>query len=287
MKKVMLLFSIFLVLTALTIVSASEVNQTNSTDSSTNQTNITIPATNTTHNTTNNNQNKSVNWTIRCEAVNHRVEGRIAHFESEDPHFKRVTKLNESLQMIATKAKEKGLNTSLLEADLLVLNEKIATFQDDYALFIQKLKDTRNYTCGHSEGQYKAALNESKAQLRIVKQDADDIKEFVKTTIKDDLSFLREGAKERHEEKRREHMDEQRKKIEERMEKFRNESEKHRAELEKRDEKIREKLDKLRNDTELRQKKLDEKAQKMREELEHMEQRKRSMHNESEENESE
>ncbi len=207
--------------------------------------------------------NKTLNWTLRCEAVNHEIDRRITHYENKDMQSTRFVKLNESLQMLITKAQSKGLNTSLLEADLLVLNEKIATFQDDYALFIQKLKDTKNYTCGHSEGQFKAALNESKVQLRIVHQDAKDIKEFVGTTIKEDISFLREGAKAQQDERRIQHLEEQKRKIEDRMEKFRNESLRHKAELE------------------MRQHKLDNRSLMVREQIDQMQRRKKAMMNET------
>ena len=197
MEKKIVIISVLLVLLVIGFVGliAAEVNDTDNSNNSTDK----------------DYNNKSINWTTRCAAVNHRVEGRLAMYEeNRDPHFTRFVRLADKLNEIINKSYVKGYNTSVLDADLVILNEKILKFQEDYTLFIQKLENTRNFTCGHSEGQFKAALNESKMQLRIVRQDAEDIKEFYKETIKKDIAELGKQIKadaEKRRTEREQHID--------------------------------------------------------------------------------
>jgi len=131
------------------------------------------------------------NWSVRCAAIDHRVEGLISQYNNSDKRFERFSRLTDLFQGITSRIESRGYNDSLLQDDQLILNNKIAKFQDDYGIFIQKLENTRNFTCGHSEGQFVIALNESRAQLRIVRADAEDIQQFFRTTIKDSIQTIR------------------------------------------------------------------------------------------------
>jgi len=155
-----------------------------------------VNATNQTTSTNNSFNNTRSSWVSRCAAVEHRVEGKITMFEqNRDPHFTRFTRLSAQLDQIINKSYTKGYNITVLDNDIALLNEKISQFQNDYSLFIQKLQNTRNFTCGHSEGQFQAALNASKTQLKILRQDAEDIKKFYDEIIKKDIAQLREQKK--------------------------------------------------------------------------------------------
>jgi hypothetical protein len=144
------------------------------------------------------------NWTSRCQAVNHRVEGRLREYnEEKDNHHSRFSKLSEKLQEVITKADAKGFDTSALKEDQTKLNELIQVFQQDYALFMEKLANTRNFTCGHSEGQFASAINESKNQLKVVKLDAEAIKDFFQSTVKEDIKALKDQEKLAREERKK------------------------------------------------------------------------------------
>ncbi len=193
-----ILLSLVLISLFMIFVQANEPNN-NTANSSLN--------TNNTNATSNNTDDKPINksgpWKTRCQAVNHRVAGRIKMYEEKrDPHIFKFTNLMNILDKIITRADAKGFDTSALKEDKIKLDEMIKKFKDDYDLFIQKLMNTRNYTCGKSEGQYKNALNESKIQLGIVRQDSEDIKEFFKTTIREDIAKLKEQAKLKKEERK-------------------------------------------------------------------------------------
>jgi len=192
MQKELVMFGVvgLLVFTMFSIVAA----QTNDTNTTT--TNVTAPA-NDTVTTTVTDANKTKLNQTRCEAINKRVEGRISQFtEERDKHYMRFDNLRERLANLSAKAESTGFNVTDLNADIAILDTKIAKLKTDYALFIDKLAETRNFTCGHSEGQFKAALQAAKDQLNIVREDAKDIKEFYSTEIKADLKALKEQKRE-------------------------------------------------------------------------------------------
>jgi len=202
MQKELVMFGIvgLLVFTMFSIV-AAQSNDTNTTTANI----ITNATTNVTTPIIEKDENKTKLNQTRCEAINNRVEGRLKQFrEEKDQHYARFDKLRERLANISDMAESRGFNVVDLDADIAVLDEKIAKLKTDYALFIDKLAETRNFTCGHSEGQFKAALQAAKDQLNIVREDAKDIKEFYSTEIKADLKSLKEQKREEMKAKRNE-----------------------------------------------------------------------------------
>jgi len=191
-------------------------------------------------NNSENDSNQSEKWGERCSAVERRVEGRIKMYEeNRDPHFARFEKFAERISMFADNAEDKGFNVTKVREDINILDEKIAKLENDYDAFIEKLKETRNFTCGHSEGRFKEALNESRAQLRVVREDVNDIKKFFREVIKSDLNDLRK-------ESNRGRVNEIKERINERVEEERGEI---RSNLENRTEKIKMMREELREET--------------------------------------
>lgn len=139
-----------------------------------------------------NSTNSSVTGVSPCKAIEHRIQGRLEQYrESRDGHLKEFANLQLRLNETGKRLQDKGYNVSKLNEDLKILNEKIKKFNDDYTIFIQKLNETRNFTCGSSQGSFLAALNAAKSQLKIVRQDAEDIKELAKVTLRKDILELR------------------------------------------------------------------------------------------------
>ncbi|MFA5856104.1 MAG: hypothetical protein WC867_02005 [Candidatus Pacearchaeota archaeon] len=204
MKRSIIFLTLFLILTStgylLAQDNSTDDNSTFDPNNNTSTDNNNLTDNNLTNDNNQSNSNNNTNltgpWVSRCNAVNSRVEGRLRQYnEEKDKHYTRFSKLSESLQTIITKADSRGFDTSALKEDQVKLNELIQVFQADYTLFIEKLANTRNFTCGHSEGQFLASLNESKNQLKVVKLDADAIKEFFQSTVKEDIKALKEQEK--------------------------------------------------------------------------------------------
>src|SRR3989338_8426934 len=175
-KATMFVLSAFLIL-AIAGFTIAQTNETNSTDvnsttvNETNvTTNVTVPA---------NSTEQEKNESVRCAAVLKRVEGRISQYEEDrDKHYARFDNFRDKVAESTDKAEAKGFNVTQLRTDIANLEDKISKLKTDYALFIEKLKNTRNFTCGHSQGEFQASLKEAKDQLKIVKQDAEDIQKF-------------------------------------------------------------------------------------------------------------
>jgi hypothetical protein len=202
--------------------------------------NITIP--NPTPNATTNDtdvDNKTKPWSGRCSGFNHRLDGKIKAYEDgRKRHALGLFNILEVVKRIEQRAKADNVDTTQLDSDLILLNQSIEKFKADYALFIQKLKDTKNYTCGHSQGQYVNALSEAKAQLRIAQDDMEVIKNLTKIVIQEDIKSLREGIR-----------NQTMQKVEKRLGDIKNKTQEKIDDLEERQNTIRERADKIINRT--------------------------------------
>ena len=129
----------------------------------------------------------------RCEIISNRIDARIQLFEqNREFHENIYDALVEKTQRLVNWVKEKDLDTSKLEADLKVLNDKITDAWEDYSLFISLLRESKDFTCGESQGQFKEKLQEALDQLKVFKEDLQDIRNYYKNTIKEDMKDLRD-----------------------------------------------------------------------------------------------
>lgn len=129
----------------------------------------------------------------RCVRIQKRVEERTSHFdEREGKHKKVYANLVNRINKFITRFETAGLDTTNLKSYPAVLQEKIDKFSDDYANYIAKLKESKNFTCGHSEGEFKGTLVDARAELKIVREDASDIRTYVRTTILPEIKALKD-----------------------------------------------------------------------------------------------
>ncbi len=159
-KKIMMFSLIILSISMIALISADSNSTVNSTTANAN------------------------NWSDRCAAVDNRVAGLVNQY-NENNGTKRFSEITNILQNVITRAEARGYNVTTLQADQVILNEKITAFQANYSLFIQKLEDTRSYTCGHSEGEFQSALLIARAQLALARGNAQEVNQFKQTIIKD------------------------------------------------------------------------------------------------------
>jgi hypothetical protein len=129
----------------------------------------------------------------RCARIQERVDSKIALFEEKKKsHAAVYENIKKRISAVIEKASAKGYDTAELKSDLTVLEEKIATFTNDYASYLSKIKGSKNFTCGHSEGDFKGELVEARALLKTVHTDAQDIRNYVKNTIKPAIKALKD-----------------------------------------------------------------------------------------------
>lgn len=132
----------------------------------------------------------------KCEAKKTRVRERVGGFDNtREKHMSVYGNIVSRLEKIKAKAIEaKKPGTDKLSSDISLLNTKIAKFENDYKEYRAKLDSLRDVACGSSDEGFKAGLAESKTLLATVHQDAQDIRDFIGTTIKEDLKALKGAA---------------------------------------------------------------------------------------------
>ncbi|MEI6222350.1 MAG: hypothetical protein WCP97_06310 [bacterium] len=129
----------------------------------------------------------------KCESLTKKVELTLTRFSNnKDRHIATYTKISEKVKDINTRLKDKGYDISKLQADEQTLNEKIKKIGADYALFIEKLDKTKGLACGQSNGEFKTALQDAQAELKIVREDILATRLFYQTTMRADIQSLKQ-----------------------------------------------------------------------------------------------
>lgn len=95
------------------------------------------------------------------------------------------------LNTAVTKLKEKGVDTTALEADIATLSTKVDTFNTDLATYKQSISDLKLEDCKTDPEGFKAALTTARTNLEKVRADADAIHAYLKDTIRPLLTELK------------------------------------------------------------------------------------------------
>lgn len=133
----------------------------------------------------------------KCEVIEKRIVARLEEIkENAEKKKAKYKQLRERVQNFVTTAKEKGADTTKLEADLAVLDEKISTYASEATKFYELLKKTQDFTCGKSEGEFRAALQAARAQLEVVHAASKDVHTYFRGTIIPDIKAVKDQIKE-------------------------------------------------------------------------------------------
>lgn len=128
----------------------------------------------------------------RCDRVNARIDNRINWFNArKDDVVARQKRINERVTEFVNRLEGKGYDVSKVRSDLETLKGMVATFDSDYAVFVGKLEETKQFDCGNSEGAFKQAVEESKAALAKFRADVKASWDFIRNTLRPDLQALR------------------------------------------------------------------------------------------------
>jgi len=132
-------------------------------------------------------------WSQRCSRIEARVRLKVQRFETlKERRVNAYLNMKDRVAKFINRLEKQGYDVSKLKEDLKVLEEKINKFAKDYSAFINTLKESQSYGCGHSEGQFKAKLEEARSLLRVVFEDVREIKNYYRTVIRPDLQTLRQ-----------------------------------------------------------------------------------------------
>lgn len=137
-------------------------------------------------------EQRKENIAERCTKVTENIDKRIAKFESDhNGRVKVFMTIKERVQERITKLKARGVNVTTVEANLVTLQTKIDKLNADHAAYLEKLKATKAFVCGQSQGEFKAALEAARDAQKVVFADAKDLIAFIKDTLKPNLEALK------------------------------------------------------------------------------------------------
>lgn len=129
----------------------------------------------------------------RCSIIEGNVDKRISNFEKQKTkHIAQYQKAQAKVAVLVTKLEGEGYDASQLKIDLVTFDNNIKKFSNDYATYIVDLKETKTYTCGRSEGEFKAKLAIARAQLKVVHDDSVAIHTYWAQTIKPEIEALKQ-----------------------------------------------------------------------------------------------
>jgi hypothetical protein len=128
----------------------------------------------------------------KCETIVTNVNKRITNFENNKVrHINQYKSTQAKITALVDKLEAKGYDVTQLRTDLVTYNQNVAKFGTDYATYIADLQATSSYTCGKSAGEFRAKLAISRAELKVVHDDAVAIRTFWATTVKPNIEALR------------------------------------------------------------------------------------------------
>jgi len=117
------------------------------------------------------------------------LSGRIKGIETsrKETHKNLLSRLDKLIE----KLKVKNVDTTELEAEIVVLKTKIATFDADLVLYKQAITDLKSMDCVADPVSFKASLETARTLKQTVAKDSETIKSYVTETIKPTLKIIR------------------------------------------------------------------------------------------------
>ncbi len=141
-------------------------------------------------------ENKEAKLETRCRLLENRINGRI---DAYDANYKgqvnRYNNIKSNTVKAVTRLEELGLNTTKLEDDLKQLDVLLKTWNTYRNQFIKTLEDSKSFVCGESEGAFKSQVEQAATLGKELRKMGEDIKNFVKNSIRADLLEIRSQKK--------------------------------------------------------------------------------------------
>lgn len=128
----------------------------------------------------------------KCKNTENRVRTRIQRYENNRKMYENVYgKAEARFERLTALFKEKGLDTTTLEKDLATLQEKINALYQSHEKFMEQLRASESLSCGESDGQFKAKLGEARKVDQTVRQNRQEVRNFIQNTVRKDIQALR------------------------------------------------------------------------------------------------
>lgn len=129
----------------------------------------------------------------RCQTVEAKIQTKLQNYTTAKEKFTTAfDNLQTRLDAFDLKIKAKGYDTTMLEADIAVLKQKVTDFKTLVADANTQLQQTQTYTCGQSQGQFVKSLALARQKIRLTHQKALEIRTFYRDVIRVDLVALKD-----------------------------------------------------------------------------------------------
>lgn len=128
----------------------------------------------------------------RCEQIKEKTRSRIEKFEGNNKyHQKNFNLIKQNIEELVTLFGQEGLDTSILEGYLVILETKLSKLYADHDAFIVALEASAGLSCDNIENEIKGKFQLAKQEGTDIKADIIDIKNYYKNTIRPELISLK------------------------------------------------------------------------------------------------
>jgi anion-transporting ArsA/GET3 family ATPase len=143
------------------------------------------------------NQNKLDQTEARCERINERIEAKIQKYTENQNRYHGIYQgVMNRLANTITRLEGAGVDTAALEENQAEMQEKVDAIKDSYQVLIDKLEDSKQYTCGESEGDFVKALGEIKTQMSKIREQIEEVRKYFDDEVIPNIKALKEEYRE-------------------------------------------------------------------------------------------
>ncbi len=130
--------------------------------------------------------------TLKCEPsqvkINTFLQGR---YKNDTPYQAKYEAFIKRLEKLSATLKQNNVDTTELDAQIVVLKQKYNTVQVAVANFRTSIADTKAINCKTDPTGFKASLEDARAKAAAVKQANQELEGYAKTTVKATLEKIR------------------------------------------------------------------------------------------------
>lgn len=121
----------------------------------------------------------------RCERVTAKINNRLNLYqENKDKYYHRYQGYRQQVEAKMDVLKNRGCDTSQIEADLPIFDQKLSDFAASFREFHNTLQGSRAYVCGESQGKFAENVSQSRLEFQVMRQQALALQQFVQNTFK-------------------------------------------------------------------------------------------------------
>ncbi len=138
----------------------------------------------------------SSNGDQRCQKVTAKISTMLTNSQARlQKRQAEMATRNSNIQKRIQNLQSKGADTTKLSSDAGQLVTLQNQWVSDFQKYTSLLQATQSFTCGDSQGKFKTAIQAVKDQLKVIKQDNQNIKSFSQQTLQVDFQATRTSVK--------------------------------------------------------------------------------------------